>query len=86
MLTAAASAAAVHVVPQPPLMLQAVNGQLPHLQQPQQQPAQRSSGSGSWLPKLHLGHGTASSTSAAGERLSSADEGGWATPLSTASK
>ncbi|WIA15339.1 hypothetical protein OEZ85_002004 [Tetradesmus obliquus] len=69
---------------QPPLMLQAVNGQLPHLQQPQH--AQRSSGSGSWLPKLHLGHGPASSTSGAGDRVSSADEGGWATPLSTASK
>jgi hypothetical protein len=73
------------VLLQPPLMLQALNGQPGHLQQPQQH-AQRSSGSGSWLPKLNLGHGTGSTTSAAGERLSSADEGGWATPLSTASK
>eukprot|EP00882_Tetradesmus_deserticola_P020577 GHRQ01022231.1.p1 GENE.GHRQ01022231.1~~GHRQ01022231.1.p1 ORF type:complete len:349 (+),score=122.38 GHRQ01022231.1:377-1423(+) len=75
---------------QPPLVLQAAHGQPVQLQQQQQQQqlTQRSSSSGGLPPKLHLSHmhGTASSTSAAGERVSSGDDGGWATPLSTASK
>eukprot|EP00882_Tetradesmus_deserticola_P017603 GHRQ01018859.1.p1 GENE.GHRQ01018859.1~~GHRQ01018859.1.p1 ORF type:complete len:410 (+),score=121.45 GHRQ01018859.1:377-1606(+) len=73
---------------QPPLVLHAANGQPVQSQQQQQQLTQRSSSSGGLPPKLHLSHthGTASSTSAAGERASSGDDGGWATPLSTASK